>query len=119
MPIRIAVDEGVVARHRNVIHDTHVAVLTTSDPNFVFRGSAASHKLLSVDYMKNFLLVVCQALQNDEILLRLLNSHDVDDLVFVGDFEREDLLTNLAVDFVEFQHHLTLVYAALPLGLKP
>ena len=69
--------------------------------------------------MKDFLVVVVEALQDDEVTLRLVHADDVDDLVFVRDFERQDLLADLAVDFVELEHHLSFMYFPLAFGLEP
>lgn len=75
--------------------------------------------MLRIDNVKHLFVVVLQTFQNDEVVLRLLYSDDVDDLVFVGDLEREVLLANLAVDLVKAQHLLSLVHLFGALCLKP
>ena len=89
MPVDIAMYERMVSRHRDVFNNANVTVLATSDFNFVFAsGSTLNNKLLCVDDMEHFLLIVRKTLKDNKILLGLIDPHNVDNLVLVGNFKR-------------------------------
>jgi len=110
----------MVSRDRDVVDDAYVTVLPAADPDFLFGPLALSREqLFCVDDVEDFLLVVIQALEHDEVFLRLLDTHNIHNLVLVRDFERQDLLADLAVHLVKLQHHLALVDPTRSFSLKP
>ena len=69
--------------------------------------------------MEDFLVIVVKTLKNDKIPLRFVDANNINDLIFVCYLERQDLLAYLAVDFIELEHHLTLVYLPLTFSFQP
>ena len=69
--------------------------------------------------MEYLLIVIIETFENDKVFLRLFNSNDVHDLVFVCNLEGQDLLADFAVDFVELEHDLALVHLFLAFCLQP
>ena len=53
--------------------------------------------------MEYLLVIIVEAFEDDEVFLWLINADDVHDLVFVCNLERQDLLADFAVDFVELE----------------
>jgi len=110
----------MVARHGDVVDNSDVTVLSSANFDLVFALAVAlGDQVVGVNDVENFFLVVGQTLQDDKILLGLVNSHDVDDLVFIRNFKWEVLPANLAVYFVELEHDLTTVVLLLALGFEP
>ena len=107
----------MVPRDRDIIDQTHITVLSTADFNLV--SAAVRDQFLRIDDVEYLLLVVLEALEDDEILLGLLDANNVHNLAFVGDFKWKDLLADLAVDFVKFQHDLATMHSSCSLGLEP
>ena len=95
-------DEGVSSRNADVIDDSDVTVLSSTN----FQMLACTYgNLFRVYYIEHlFLIFFSQAFQDDVILFRLLHANNVNYFILVGDFEREDLLANLAVDLIKFKH---------------
>lgn len=76
-------------------------------------------KLLRIDYVEHFFLIIAETFENDKILGRLFDSDNVDNLVLVSNLEGQDLLANLTINFVELKHHLAFVDASLSFRLQP
>ena len=77
-------------------------------------------EFLSIDDIKYFFsFLVLQTLKDNEVLWRSIHANDVHDFVLVHNLERQDLLANLAVSFIEFEHDLPFMNFSLPFGLKP
>lgn len=85
MPIGITLDVGMIARDRDVVNNTHITVLTTSDSYATL--VRVVNELLRVDYVKDFLVIALEGLQDYEVVVRFLNADDVNDLVLVGNLE--------------------------------
>ena len=120
VPIHVFVDECMVSRNWNVVDDSDVTVLTSANLDFDFAWvSVLGDKLLRIDYVEHFFLIIAETFENDKILGRLLDSNDVDDLVLVSNLEGQDLLANLTINFVELKHHLAFVDASLSFRLQP
>ena len=82
-------DEGVVTGDRDIINDTHIAVLSTPYSNSVFTGRVSGpNQILRINYMEDLFVFVREALKYDKVALRLLNADDVNDLVPVRNLER-------------------------------
>ena len=82
-------DEGVVTGDRDIINDTHIAVLSTPYSNSVFTGRVSRpNQILRINYMEDLFVFVREALKYDKVALRLLNADDVNDLVPVRNLER-------------------------------
>ena len=85
--------------------------------------------VLSVNYVKDLLvrllspvvIIVARVnrLKNNVVSFGFVNIDDVNEAVAVGDREREVLLAQLAVELLEFYHHLPLVHLNRPLSLQP
>ena len=109
-------NEGMVSGDGDVIDHADVAVLTTANPDLLFR---VIHKVLRIDDMEHLFLVILQTLQDDKIFLRFFYPNDVHNLVFVCDFKWQDLLADFTVNLVELEHELALVLFLGALGFQP
>ena len=88
MSIDVPVDKGMVAGDRDVINNTNIAVLTSANLNFLLTPSIViCHKFFSINDMEHFLLVVGQAFEYDEILLRFFYTDYVNDLILESNLE--------------------------------
>ena len=59
MTVCIAMDEGVVTGDRDIINDTHIAVLSTPYSNSVFTGRVSrTNQILRINYMEDLFVFV-------------------------------------------------------------
>ena len=85
MPVDVSVDEGVIARHGDVIDDPHVTVGASPYLDLVL--IRVRYQILRIDDVEDLLVIVVEAFENDKVLLRLVDADDVNDLVLVGYLE--------------------------------
>ena len=119
MAASVAVDERMVSRNRNIVSDADIAVLATANLDSLLDWVTSWDQVLRVHNMEHFFVVALQTLQDDKVFFGFFDPDDVHDLVFVRNFEREVLLADLAVDFVEPHHLLAFVCLLRALGLEP
>ena len=57
--IDVPMDEGVVTRDRDIINDTHIAILSTPNSNSVFTGRVSrTNQILRINYMEDLFVFV-------------------------------------------------------------
>ena len=57
--IDVPMDEGVVTRDRDIINDTHIAILSTPYFNSVFTGRVSgTNQILRINYMEDLFVLV-------------------------------------------------------------
>ena len=113
-------DERMISRHRDILRDAYVTIGTTSYL-YTFLADLASRcsQTFCIDNMEHLFLIVLKTLKNDEVFRWLVNVDDIHDLVLVRYLEGQDLLANLAVDFVELEHDLPSMDLPCPFSFKP
>lgn len=111
-------DESMITGDRDIVDDPDVAVLASTYFDLLFGPLALSwHELFCVDDVKDFLFVITETFEYDIVFLRLFDSHDIYDLIFIRDLKRQNLFADLTFGFVEFQHNLTLVNSSCSFSL--
>lgn len=110
--IRCAAHDGVGPRHTDVVGHTHLRVLAPADFYGQFVRRVHNVKCFGV-------LLGGQRLKYYEVRLWVLYCHHVDDLILVGDLEREVLLAQLAIQLLELDYDLLSVCLLRAFGLKP
>ena len=59
MAIGVAMDESVVTGDRDIINDTHIAILSTPYSNSVFTGRVSrTNQILRINYMEDLFVLV-------------------------------------------------------------
>ena len=119
MAVCVAVDEGVVTRNGNVIDDSNVTVLPSTNLNLAFIWVWAVDELLCVNNVEYLLFIIVETFEDYEVFRWLINADDVHDLIFVSNLERQKLFAYFAVDFVELEHDLALMHLSLTFRLQP
>ena len=103
MAVNVTVDKSMVTRHWDIVDNSDVAVLTSTNFDFAFAsGAFFRNQIFSIDNIENLFLVVWKTFKYDEITLRLFDSYNVNNLVFVRNFKWEVLFADFAVYFIEF-----------------
>ena len=117
-------DVGMGSWHWNIIHNSHITVLTSPNKNLLPVITACSaisnwYQIFSINHMEYFLLLIWETLKDDKILVWLLNTHNVHNLILVEDLEGEWLLAQLTIKFVEFDRSLSFMLSLRSLCLQP
>ena len=87
--------------------------MSAANFDLVFGRVGAVYQIFSIDNVKDLLIIIIETFKDDKVFLRFINANDVHDLVFVCDFEGQDLLADFAVNFIKLKHDLTFVHLPL------